>query len=176
MSASPVPELELAKKEGKKRYFTGRPCKHGHTSERFTSGGACIACHHLKCNEAYHAMDPIKKAAYVKRSYERVKATPHKRLLVRARKRAKDFGLEFSITLDDIKMPEFCPVFGTKLVNNEGYANRDNSMSLDRIDSSKGYTPDNICVISNRANSIKGNATIEDLEKLIAYMKLHNKN
>ena len=116
-------------------------------------------------------MDAVKKAAYVKRHSENIKKTPDKRLLCRAKKRAKDFGLEFSITLDDIKIPEFCPVFGTKLVNNEGYANRHNSMSLDRIDSSKGYTPDNICVISNRANSLKGNATIEDLEKLIAYMK-----
>jgi 5-methylcytosine-specific restriction endonuclease McrA len=29
---------------GLKRYFTGKPCKHGHVSERFTSTGACIEC------------------------------------------------------------------------------------------------------------------------------------
>jgi hypothetical protein len=27
-----------------KTYFTGKPCKHGHISERYTSTGACLAC------------------------------------------------------------------------------------------------------------------------------------
>jgi hypothetical protein len=27
-----------------KRYFTGRPCRRGHQSERFTSSGQCIEC------------------------------------------------------------------------------------------------------------------------------------
>lgn len=27
-----------------KRYFTGRPCKKGHISERYTSNGVCCAC------------------------------------------------------------------------------------------------------------------------------------
>lgn len=29
----------------RKRYFTGKPCKHGHTAERFTSTGNCASCH-----------------------------------------------------------------------------------------------------------------------------------
>src|SRR5688572_12529814 len=33
-----------AKALGRARYFTGKPCKHGHISERATSGGNCIAC------------------------------------------------------------------------------------------------------------------------------------
>lgn len=33
-----------AKALGLKRYFTGKPCKHGHISERQTSDGGCIAC------------------------------------------------------------------------------------------------------------------------------------
>ena len=40
---------------------------------------------------------------------------------------------------------------------------KDNSPSLDRIDSSKGYTPDNVWVISRRANIIKHDATLEEL-------------
>jgi len=32
-----------AKEQGLKRYFTGKPCKHGHVSERLTYGG-CIEC------------------------------------------------------------------------------------------------------------------------------------
>lgn len=33
-----------AKKSGLKFYFTGKPCKHGHISERITSNGKCYCC------------------------------------------------------------------------------------------------------------------------------------
>jgi len=33
-----------ARAAGAKRYFTGKPCKHGHLSERRTSNGQCVAC------------------------------------------------------------------------------------------------------------------------------------
>lgn len=33
-----------AKKQGLKYYFTGKPCKHGHSSERFVGSGHCRAC------------------------------------------------------------------------------------------------------------------------------------
>lgn len=34
-----------AKERGLKRYFTGKPCKHGHTSERNATTGKCLECH-----------------------------------------------------------------------------------------------------------------------------------
>lgn len=34
----------LAALQGVRRYFTGQPCKHGHTAERFTSSGGCVVC------------------------------------------------------------------------------------------------------------------------------------
>ena len=37
-----------AKAKGLKRFFTGKPCKRGHTAERQTAGGACCKCHTLK--------------------------------------------------------------------------------------------------------------------------------
>jgi hypothetical protein len=33
-----------AKKAGLKKYFTGEPCKNGHITERYTSGGTCLGC------------------------------------------------------------------------------------------------------------------------------------
>ena len=38
----PVSRKE-AKSRGLNRYFTGKPCKHGHISERYTYGG-CVQC------------------------------------------------------------------------------------------------------------------------------------
>lgn len=39
----PIVTRAEAKATGKKRYFTGKPCKHGHISERYTTKG-CVAC------------------------------------------------------------------------------------------------------------------------------------
>ena len=35
---------EQAIAPGWKRYYTGRPCRKGHLSERYVNGGACIQC------------------------------------------------------------------------------------------------------------------------------------
>jgi len=48
---------------------------------------------------------------------------------------------------------------------------RFHSPSIDRKDSKKGYTPDNIWVISNRANTLKNDATIQELELLVENLK-----
>lgn len=37
-----------AKEAGKKRFFTGKPCKYNHVAERFVSSGACCICSDAK--------------------------------------------------------------------------------------------------------------------------------
>lgn len=87
---------------------------------------------------------------------------PERRMLTSAKERAKNKNLDFNLELSDIYIPEFCPYLeiplfkGTKTV-------RKNSPSLDRIDSSLGYVKGNIQVISNLANTMKNNATREEL-------------
>jgi len=49
----------------------------------------------------------------------------------------------------------------------------DNVPSVDRIDPTKGYIKGNVEVISWRANHLKNNATVEELEAIVNYMKLH---
>ena len=87
---------------------------------------------------------------------------PAKTLLKRARSRAKGRDLEFNITLEDIHIPEYCPIFNIPLNAPIG-SSANNMPSLDRIDSSKGYTQDNVHVISWLANSLKNEATFEQL-------------
>ena len=77
---------------------------------------------------------------------------------------AKRRGLVFDLKPEDIinlvHETKTCPVFGFEL---EHGSNRWNSPSIDRIDNSKGYTLDNVMVISQKANVAKGSMTPEEL-------------
>lgn len=80
------------------------------------------------------------------------------------RKRAAKAGIEFTIDYDDIHIPETCPIFGVPFNFAGARGNTDYSPSIDRIDSSRGYVPGNIQVISKLANCMKWTATPEQLE------------
>lgn len=95
---------------------------------------------------------------------------PQKSMLSHAKKRAYENGLEFDITVDDVVVPEFCPVFGTPLRVNDGVRD-DNSPTLDRIDNTKGYVKGNVLVISWKANRLKNDADINDIRKILEYME-----
>jgi hypothetical protein len=47
----------------------------------------------------------------------------------------------------------------------------DNSYSIDRVDNTRGYTMDNICIMSLKANKMKSNGTLEELVKLGEWAK-----
>lgn len=95
-----------------------------------------------------------------------------KDLLRWAKGRAKTRGLPFDISEADIEIPPLCPVLGIPLVKGQGTPT-DNSPTLDRIDSTKGYTPENVLVVSYRANRIKNDATISELLRVaLFYFKL----
>jgi hypothetical protein len=58
----PLPtSLKLAQAMGTKHYFTGKPCKRGHTDIRFTTGG-CRTCAQ-EDSRRYYAEDPDKYIA-----------------------------------------------------------------------------------------------------------------
>jgi hypothetical protein len=100
------------------------------------------------------------------------------KMLYAARARAKKLGVECTITKDDIFIPDVCPVLGTSLVARAGGGRPTtdqipNSPSLDRIVNHKGYVPGNVAVISFRANLLKRDATIEELQAILDYMKSH---
>jgi hypothetical protein len=84
--------------------------------------------------------------------------------------RAKKRELEHTLKLSDIQVPMVCPVLGIPLKVGMGEQSP-NSPSIDRIDNNKGYTPENILIVSWRANDLKGNATIEELEKIVNFYK-----
>jgi hypothetical protein len=100
------------------------------------------------------------------REYEKKKraAQPEYFLWKSAKKRARDKGLAFDIEPSDIIIPNFCPYLGIEIIHETGHkARRDNSPSLDRIDSTNGYVKGNIIVCSWRANFLKSDATLNEL-------------
>jgi hypothetical protein len=85
-------------------------------------------------------------------------------LFTQSKNRARRAGLEFSITKEDIIIPEKCPYLGVTLTRLWGLGRVDSNASIDRIDSTKGYTADNIEVISFKANLLKRDASIRELQ------------
>lgn len=82
-----------------------------------------------------------------------------KYLIQSARSRAKKYGITFDITHEDIVIPEFCPYLGIKLEPFSEWS----SPSLDKIIPELGYVKGNIQVISTKANTMKNNATQDEL-------------
>ena len=93
-----------------------------------------------------------------------------------AQARARKKGLPFTIKMADIHVPDTCPILGIPLQRQRGRGgSTSNSPSLDQIVPGLGYVPENIQVISHRANTIKSNATLAELEALVAFLKqLHH--
>ena len=87
-----------------------------------------------------------------------------------AQHRAKRKGIPFSITIDDIIIPETCPLLGIPLVSTNDKRDPRNP-SLDQKIPGQGYTPDNIWVMSSRANWIKCDASLQELELLVENLK-----
>lgn len=103
---------------------------------------------------------------------ERVKSVaPEKRMLARAKARARERGHEFDLELSDIHIPTHCPVLGIALVAHKGRSGGNpNSPALDRIDNNKGYVKGNVMVISHRANMMKVDASPEELIKFAKWV------
>lgn len=123
-----------------------------------------------ECNARYYARNKEALCARQKNSpynlgrYQRLKATDYiKHVYRQKRASAKSGGQEFTIKLEDLRAVwvDVCPILGKPLIAGDpmlGY-------SIDRIDSSKGYVPGNIEVISARANRMKSDATIYGMQR-----------
>ena len=93
------------------------------------------------------------------------------RLCSAIKRRAVKKGLEFTLTTQDLisMYPEDsrCPVFGVEMI----FGNGEYSPSLDRIDSTKGYTKENCMFMCKKANTIKSNATFEEIVLVYEFMR-----
>lgn len=159
--------------------FTGEPCVRGHIAKRYARFGGCVECvrennikQKAKGNNASQLRAWVKK----NRAYSNARRRQHnadnpaRRMVNAARRTAKLRGLPFDLTHLDISIPDVCPVLGIKLEPQFGERS-DGSPSLDRIVPERGYVKGNVIVISWRANRIKADATLDEMERLTAFYR-----
>ncbi len=89
------------------------------------------------------------------------------------RRRAAEKGLDFDLTEADIRIPKTCPILGIPVSIERGTP-KGNYASIDRVDNQRGYTRDNIAVISFKANGLKRDITPDQARALVTYLELHN--
>lgn len=104
---------------------------------------------------------------------EQIRSNPHTQIFAAKKYSAKINNIEFTITKEDVIWNEYCPALGVKLdynrVSSRKSGMKPNSPSFDRIDPNKGYIPGNVVIVSAKANTIKSNATITELQRLTAF-------
>lgn len=117
--------------------------------------------------------DPLRRERYLARMAEinriAYRADPRRGMLQNALKRALHYDVPFNLSIDDISIPEVCPVLLIPLKISNGVRS-DSSPSLDRIRPELGYVPGNIQVISCKANTIKNNGSPEDVMRVALWM------
>lgn len=132
--------------------FEGSKCSFCGGKMRYTSNNACIECY-------YPNAQP--------KDFEKRK----KILIDKVKAQAKMKGIEFDISVKDIEWSETCPILFCEIDYYTTVTKTGNTASFDRKNPSKGYIRGNVFVISNKANSMKSNGTVEIFERLLQYVK-----
>ena len=130
-----------------------------------------------------------KECAKQRTKTQRSLMSPDKVFLLRwanAKFRAERDGLEFSINVDDVKnqyisQNGICFYTGNKMdVKNLPWKSNGSSISIDRVDSNKGYTVENIVLCENFVNRMKGNLSQKEFfglcETITKFSMMRNNN
>ena len=141
-------------------YFTGKPCKYGHVSVRLVKGGACRECNLIKASEnreqnreQYNKYCREKKKEHysTEKRRESYKKNIHQELFYSAKTRANNKKISFTISKEDVIIPDKCPVFGIPLDSRD----RLHAPTLDRIIAGGEYSKNNIRIVCNSVNSFR---------------------
>lgn len=168
-------------------------CKRGHPPDR-DADGHCSECRRQRRRAHYaenlgtersrkkkyadvsarrqresRAVEPDRHRNYGRKYTE---SNPARILLRHAKTRAKKGGYACTIAETDIVIPTRCPLLGIELKRGSGIGGTiAGSPSLDKIKPELGYVPGNVWVVSHRANSIKRDASLEELERLVCALR-----
>lgn len=137
--------------------------------------GLCVACGEPSKSFTYCAACRKRRREPDNARRRAARATPDGRLhemIKGARLRARSTGLAFDLTIDDLRpIPSICAVLGIKLRWNGSGPRHHATPSLDRLRPELGYVRGNVAIISMRANSIRSDASADELEAVAAYAR-----
>jgi hypothetical protein len=158
---------EMRKKKRKENLTTEQIENHNRQSREYWN------LHKEECNTIRRTENMCEEDILLKRKMARKNRIRRREvvMLSDAKRRAKSKGWDFDITIEDIVIPDICPVLGIPINRDNNFQQRNNSPSLDRIDSSKGYVKGNVRVISWRANRLKNDATLDELKRIVEYVE-----
>ena len=135
------------------------------------------------CRSKYHKISYKNGGMERMRNYRKNNPVKAKTIdmFCKARQRAKEKNVPFDIDIDYVRslvgenaeLAVRCPVLGflldysTQRTEGTGHA-LPNSPSIDRIVPELGYVKGNVRIISHRANTIKSNASVQELKLVLA--------
>lgn len=117
--------------------------------------GGILSCGCLRGVPLTDAFKPLNKASLAKQLWSRAKS------------RAIKAGLPFDLDVEDVQIPDTCPILGCPLSRH----NLDTTPTIDRLIPSLGYVKSNVAVISWRANSLKKDGSLQEFENLVNWMR-----
>lgn len=129
----------------------------------------CKVCKGLR-NIAWRQKNAAKVAEYargytddnrdaINRNNDRYREKHPIRIMLRlAKTRAQNQNVPYNLTVEDIIIPDVCPLLKVPFVKHTRYA-----ASIDRIDPKKGYVVGNIVIISLMANQMKSSASFLEI-------------
>jgi hypothetical protein len=163
--------------------YEGKECIHGHGTRRYTRNGECVECRNEYAKKKRQARGlkkrgrPRKNPDCVIKHERRWPKYPSPvcdfdRWVLRIKKAHKErrfLAYKYFLSL----RKTHCPLLNIELNYGlfEGRTVPDSYATLDKIDPSKGYVIGNLQILSHRANTLKNNATIEELTLLLENWK-----
>jgi len=120
------------------------------------------------------------RKAYQQRNRKRLVAkarqwkrdNPQRALFLWKRSDARRRGTDFTIEMIDLDWPKDCPVHGVRLLYGPDHGvNNPDQATIDRIDNSLGYISGNVAIMSRRANILKRDATLAELQRLVKWLQ-----
>ena len=105
-------------------------------------------------------------------NFEEIREKYLKKMLSRTKAKCQTANIKFNLSLDYLHniypKDNKCPIFKKEF--KIGDPKKQFSPSLDRIYPERGYVIGNVVIISNRANTIKNNATSEEIMKVANWL------
>ena len=97
-----------------------------------------------------------------------------------AKHRARRNNLPYNLTLEFVEAllmtTKTCPICGVTLVASRSSHNVLTTPSVDKLIPSRGYVEDNVNIICWRCNSLKNNATPEELRRIADWVEERSKS